>query len=555
MRKFPAAAFLPAFVLFSAALCSCGKGLTSFSWKSASGESLSFSQGASFPEGGEGKFNADRTGNTYILRDSVKAEKGRMVAVHLDVEVDGLSVRAALSPDRKPKGQGKRFTLPRGKFVIYLNLVGQVSRSLSVSFAPVDPKTFAAPAGADWATIAAIAFAPEFHGFDPGENGQRRVSDDLEIETSAGASVWHVLAPATDAASAQGGSATPAVGALFLSWSQRSNADIRIDGGSSLRLRAASAKKSALIPFSVLGEGSSGSITVTAPVSVGLRSAFTEHVGADAAEAVDPGVILLLPPLREGADFTYRAWDLLPGVYIFDFRDYAIQDAYLKRLAFFVEKRGFAGRLASDDEIAPLHGWNAHDYKADDLAAFFSTAAKTGFKLNAKEENLRDFLISRRVIAKAGGGFKGMGGAIISISQESPAYLRRLFLTHESSHAIFFTDEGYRQLTASIWDSMSKDERWFWKLYFGWMNYDTSSGYLMENEMQAYLIQQPIAGAAKYFTETLPARLLEKHPELAGEFKAYFDSYGDEFAKKATLLDSWLRKKYGFGAGTTIFLR
>jgi hypothetical protein len=148
-----------------------------------------------------------------------------------------------------------------------------------------------------------------------------------------------------------------------------------------------------------------------------------------------------------------------------------------------------------------------------------------------------------------------LGGAIISISQESPAYLRRLFLTHESSHALFFVDEAYRQVAASIWDSMSKEERWFWKLYFGWMNYDTSSSYLMSNEVQAYLVQQPVAGATKYFTETLPGRLLEKHPELESELKLYFDRFGGEFAAKAVILDSWLRKRYGFGAGTMLFLR
>jgi hypothetical protein len=555
MRKSSAEVFLPALALVAGVLLSCGKGLASFPWKSASGKSLSFSQGASFPKGEEGKFSAERAENSYILKDPVHVEKGLMVAVHLDVGVDGLSVRAALSSDRRPKKPGKSFALPRGKAVIYLNLVGKASRSLSISFAPADPQNFAVPAGSAWATITAIAFAPEFHGFDPGDGGPSRISDDLDVETSGGTAVWRLSSPAAVSAPAEGGSAASSVPVLFLGWSQRSDADIRIAGNASLRLRATSAEKSALVPFSVLGEGSSDSITLTAPASVGLRSAYAESVGADEAEAVDPGVILLLPPLRKGADFTYRAWDLLPGVFIFDFRNYAIQDSYLKRLAFFVEKRGFAGRLASDAEMAPLHGWNAHDYRADDLAAFFSSAAKTGFKLNHEEEHLRDFLLSKRVIARTGGAFKGMGGAIISISQESPAYLRRLFLTHESSHAIFFTDEGYRQLAASIWDSTSKEERWFWKLYFGWMNYDTSSSYLMENEMQAYLIQQPVAGATKYFTETLPARLLEKHPELAGELKAYFESFGGEFAKKATMLDSWLRKKYGFGAGSTIFLR
>ncbi|MCX7026257.1 MAG: hypothetical protein NT061_01935 [Spirochaetes bacterium] len=472
-----------------------------------------------------------------------------MIAVDLDVEVDGLSAGLALSAERKSRSAGRIFVLPKGRSIVYLNLAPQGSRSLSVSFAPNDPKSFSAPSGTDWAVIRSISFAPEFHGLDLSKAGLRRISDDLVIEKGAAKTIWRFSAPYSRA------TAAPAVQALLLGWDLRSEADIFIAAGSALRLRAASAKRSALVPLSVMGAESSGTISLTAPTEVGLHSAYTEAIAADAGEAVDLGVILLLPPLSEGADFTYRVWDLLPGVYVFDFRNYAIQDAYLKRLAFFVEKRGFAGRLASDEEIAPLHGWNAHDYKAEDLAAFFSKAAKTGFELNAREGALRDFLISKEVIAKEGGGFKGRGGAVISISQEAPAYLRRLFLTHESSHAIFFVDDGYRKLASSLWDSMSKDERWFWKLYFGWMNYDTSSNYLMANEIQAYLIQQPVDGATQYFTETIPARLLEKHPELEGELKAYFERFGGEFARKAAILDAWLRKQYGFGAGTTLFLR
>jgi len=59
---------------------------------------------------------------------------------------------------------------------------------------------------------------------------------------------------------------------------------------------------------------------------------------------------------------------------ILETADYQVQDRLLKRLAFFLEKSGFRGRVASDAEIADIHGWNAHDYRAEDLARFFNDA-------------------------------------------------------------------------------------------------------------------------------------------------------------------------------------
>ena len=288
---------------------------------------------------------------------------------------------------------------------------------------------------------------------------------------------------------------------------------------------------------------------------VKLTAAYVEAIASEAAATVDPGVMLLDPPLSAEQDFAWYRWDLLPEVIMFDFRNYATQDAYLKRLAFFVEKKGFAGNLASDKDIAALHGWNAHDYKTDDLARFFSTAEKTGFQLNPEELRLRDFLVEKKLLEKRGKEYLGLSGAIISISQESPPYLRHTFLTHESSHAVFFADARYRQYCVSMWNAMSKEEKWFWILYFGWMNYDTSSAYLMASEMQAYLIQQPPQNAEEYFTKTLVERLLERHPELEAPLAAYMGAFGKEFANKAGMLDRWLRMSYGFGAGTTFFLR
>ncbi|MDR0721053.1 MAG: hypothetical protein LBF78_15590, partial [Treponema sp.] len=89
----------------------------------------------------------------------------------------------------------------------------------------------------------------------------------------------------------------------------------------------------------------------------------------------DPGLVLDYPRTawRDSRYEVFR-WESFPSVLVFDFADYAVQDRFLKRLAFYVEKAEFRGRLAEDREIASLHGWNAHDYRSQDLAAFFEAA-------------------------------------------------------------------------------------------------------------------------------------------------------------------------------------
>ena len=42
------------------------------------------------------------------------------------------------------------------------------------------------------------------------------------------------------------------------------------------------------------------------------------------------------------------SWDAFPEILIFDTANYAVQDRLFKRLAFFVEKTGFRGRLSTD---------------------------------------------------------------------------------------------------------------------------------------------------------------------------------------------------------------
>ena len=55
-----------------------------------------------------------------------------------------------------------------------------------------------------------------------------------------------------------------------------------------------------------------------------------------------------------------------------------------------------------DEEIASLHGYNAHDYKAESLAAFFETAQSQNFQLNQSELLLRHILLENGIIKAEG---------------------------------------------------------------------------------------------------------------------------------------------------------
>lgn len=275
--------------------------------------------------------------------------------------------------------------------------------------------------------------------------------------------------------------------------------------------------------------------------------------------AADPGLVLAYP--REAwRDPRYEvfAWESFPSVLIYDTADYAVQDRLFKRLAFFVEKAGFRGRLSSDAEIGGLHGWNAHDYRSEDLAAFFETARATAFRLNSEERELFATLVSSGVLRGSLDGQEPVEagrGAVISISRESEGYLRHLFMTHEAFHGIFFIDEEFRLFCAARWEALGAAPRRFLKAYFDSRRYDVNDEYLMANELMAYCLQQPVAGAAKYFGKTLPERLaadaarksaLPDRDDASGTWPALAAA----FEAEAAAFDAYARLRWGLRAGS-----
>ena len=248
-------------------------------------------------------------------------------------------------------------------------------------------------------------------------------------------------------------------------------------------------------------------------------------------------------------DFELFRWNVAPEVLVFDFRDYGVQADFLKRLAFFVEKDGFSGTLLSDDELEGRHGWNAHDYRAEDLARFFSRAEGEEFPLSEGELRLKEILIANGVISPGDGAYRPGVGAIISITRESDDYLRDLFLTHEGFHALFFVDPGFRARSETLWSRFSEVERSFWRTFLSWKGYDPSNQYLVENELQAYLMQQSVERADPYYLDYTLPRLSASRASAAGVVDELMRRYPDHFTASARYLDQYLNSVWGLAAG------
>jgi len=276
--------------------------------------------------------------------------------------------------------------------------------------------------------------------------------------------------------------------------------------------------------------------------------AFPEPIPAD------PGLILSWP-MENWRDSRYEIfrWEQFPSLLIFDFADYAVQDRMLKRLAFFVEKKGFRGRLAPDSEIAELHAWNAHDYRAEDLARFFQRAREAQFPLLAEEREFERILLDTGIIRAVGGSIQAGEGGIISISRESTGYLRTLFMAHEGFHGLFFIDEDFRDFSRGRWRQLPPQAKRFIVSYFGYQQYDTADEYLLINEFMGHVLQQPVSQAGYYFGTALPSRLenswrkqdLPPKDEASGSWPVLAEA----FTREAQAFSAYVEKRWGLAAG------
>ncbi len=254
---------------------------------------------------------------------------------------------------------------------------------------------------------------------------------------------------------------------------------------------------------------------------------------------------------KSGKEFFF--WDRFPSILIFDTADYAVQDKYFKRLAFFTEKKGYKGKLWADSDIASLHGFNAHDYRSESLASFFDLAVKENFPLNAEELELRDILLSSGILKKEGSSYVAGKGALLSISRESASYLRYMLIAHEGYHGIYFIDPEFRGKVSEVYNSLDKRALAFLAGYFtivDSLGYDVNDQYLMENEFMGYLMQQPLEQIQPYFTGTILERFIRYggDPDLAEYIR---QTKASEFVRAGTELNEYVFTRWGLAGGRT----
>ena len=265
----------------------------------------------------------------------------------------------------------------------------------------------------------------------------------------------------------------------------------------------------------------------------------------------DPGLIPQWPQAQwRQPSYELFAWEQFPSVLIFDFADYSVQDAYLKRLSFFAEKKGFTGKLVADEIIHSLHGFNAHDYRAETLAAFFQKAEEESFPLNESEQYLRTILFHNGIIVRTETGIEAGNGAIVSISRQSPAYLRDRFITHECLHGIYFTEERFRDTVTKTFYQTNPRAVLFLRRYFEiypTLQYNTDDDYLLQNEFMAYLLQQGSSFLQQYYNRISWFRAMnEAEPALC---KYIRNTNAEAFVQAAAQMGSFLYTTWGLKAG------
>ncbi|MCL2380765.1 MAG: hypothetical protein FWC64_04130 [Treponema sp.] len=274
---------------------------------------------------------------------------------------------------------------------------------------------------------------------------------------------------------------------------------------------------------------------------------------------LDPWDMLTFPVQNwRDSRFELFSWDRYPEILILDISTKEMQDRLLKRLAFFAEKAGFRGRLAYDHEIAHLHGWNAHNYRAEDLAVFFETARRTGFPLLDEEWELEAMLLRAGVLRVDSASRIVPGrGAVLSLTRESVPALRTRFMAHEVFHGLYFIYEDFREFSRQRWEAFPEFGRRFLLTFFEIQAYCTEYDFLVINEFMGHLLQLPLSQAPWYFGQHVPNRLFREgfSHALPGRYEVrdggvrFWPDLADAFTAEAEVFSRYVDERWGLVAG------
>ena len=168
-----------------------------------------------------------------------------------------------------------------------------------------------------------------------------------------------------------------------------------------------------------------------------------------------------------------------------------------------------------------------HDLRISDLVQFFNLADRDKVELFPEEYALRDFLLQQGLIKEWRGFYQAQKphSIVLSIPQvqdrrgNEPAVTsqaRYAILLHELSHAEFHTNAAYNKYCRGFWaGGLTESQREAFRKFLAGMRYSVENEELVINEMQAYLVFTPDAGAFS------AARLGVSESTLAGMREAF----------------------------------
>jgi hypothetical protein len=203
-----------------------------------------------------------------------------------------------------------------------------------------------------------------------------------------------------------------------------------------------------------------------------------------------------------------------PRIYVLDHESLHVQGLTLNRIAAFIEWQEAPKDQVLDDKALatllerasenPATLFFGHDYRATDLARFFTAAQRSGVVLNEEERALQALMLGQGFMRAGKIGFipippekvlvsipKEQGDNPQTPQNESVTWLmRRTILSHELSHGEFFTNPDYARYCEEFWHHQLSDTQraGFIRFLSSAQHYDVRNETLLINEFQAYLV-------------------------------------------------------------------
>jgi hypothetical protein len=226
-------------------------------------------------------------------------------------------------------------------------------------------------------------------------------------------------------------------------------------------------------------------------------------------------------------------------IFYIEFQKASVQSQSLDRMGIFVESDEYHGKILAPERMQTLAAdalYDGHDYASEDLARFYTYAAKLAIRLNPMEEHLKNLLIRLGVLIEHGGQYfaiqrAALLSAVAGMDERHGAGTRRWVLDHEFRHGYYFVT--LKAGVHEIWQEMlsAREREMITAALLLTARYNPNDSSLMEREFHAMIFESRfeddlrslsasrLDGPAKATTAEVKA-LIDKLPEIRGAFLA-----------------------------------